>query len=175
MENVWDILTYLIDGCAISLLLFLIVSVYIPSLKNIRPAYLRVANITFAIIGLVPLGILVYLYTILVSETNGHLLFYWAKFVLVGLLLLGIVPILAFSRKRNTRVWFTCLLVVSIWAITHANAITDWTGLFVREGRFWSFKSEEPIIKWYRLAIALVFFLFCHWLTRRSIHRASQP
>lgn len=176
MEHIWDILTYLIDGYAISLLLFLIASVYIPALKNILPAYLRIANTSFALIGLVPLGILVFLHSIFVIETYnteaGHIFFYWAKFVLVGLLLLGIVPILAFSPKRNTKVWFTCLLIVCVWMITHANAIIDWIRLFVKEGRFWPFESEEPVIKWHRLAFALLFFLICYRFARRKVKRA---
>ncbi|NML40299.1 hypothetical protein HHL17_24090 [Chitinophaga sp. G-6-1-13] len=178
MENTWDILTYLIDGCVISLLLFLIASVYIPALKNIRPAYLRIANTAFAIIGLVPLGISIYMYSYFVIDTYSNeirrSLYYGARFILGGLLVLGIVPILALFRKYNTNIWFTFLLIVSIWAITHANAVAEWIALLALRGWFFHYGYEEPIIKWYRLVFALVFFLFCYWLTRRSVNRTSQ-
>ncbi|WP_343745650.1 hypothetical protein [Chitinophaga sp.] len=178
MENTWDIITYLIDGCAISLLLFLIASVYMPGLKNIRPAYLRIANTTFALIGLVPLGILIYFYTALTTAIFDNdvfaFLFGSAPFILTGVLLLGIVPILAVFRKRNTSIWFTCLLTVSVWAFTHANAVAEWIiWLILRETPSHP-ESEGPMVKWYRIAFALLFFLLCYWFARRKVNRAAQ-
>jgi hypothetical protein len=178
MEHIWDVLTYLIDGCAISLLLFLIASSFIPALKNIRPTYLRIANISFAFISLVPLGISIYMYSYFVIDTYSNAirrqLYFGARFILGGLLVLGVVPILAFFRRYNTNAWFSCLLIFSIWAIAHANAIAEWISLFALRGWFFNDSYEEPMIRWYRLAFALLFFLFCYGLTRRSISRASQ-
>lgn len=176
MQHTWDFLTYLIDGCAISIFVFLIASVFIPALKNIRPSYLRIANTTYAIMGLIPLGILIFLYGSIVLETYndpiGSVIYAWVKYALIAILLLGLVPLSAFSRKRAALVWFTCLLILSVPAITHVNTIAEWISAWAWKSSLFSFNPEAPIVKWYRLLIALLFFVICYWFTRRKISRA---
>ncbi|QOD67394.1 hypothetical protein HF324_33355 [Chitinophaga oryzae] len=177
MEHTWDILTYLIDGCAISIFLFLIAAVFIPALKNVRSTYLRIANTTFSILGLIALGISIVLYsTIAIDLRDNELLGFLshrAKFILAGLLLLGIVPIMALFGKRVTQTGFTCLLLIVVIIITHIDATSQW---LTNLTGFYSFPRghlyEAPIVKWYRLLIALLFFIICYWFTRRKISRA---
>ncbi|SJZ86041.1 hypothetical protein SAMN04488128_1011893 [Chitinophaga eiseniae] len=176
MQHTWDILTYLIDGCAVSLVLFLIASVFVPALKNIRSPYLRIANTAYAIMGLIPLGILIFFYGSVVMETYDDpirsSIYVWVKYALIVILLLGLVPASAFSPKRNAAVWFTCLLIVSVPAITHMSTIAEWIAAWAWKGYYFFNNKEAPMEKWYRLLIALLFFVICYWFTRRKISRA---
>lgn len=175
MRHTWDFLTYLIDGCAISLFLFLIASVFTPALKNIRPSYLRIANTAYAFMGLIPLGILIFFYGSVVIESYNDpvrsVIYLWVKYALLAILLLGIVPVSAFSAKRNTSVGFTCLLIISVLAITHMSMIAEYISAWAWKGRLFP-NPEAPMVKWYRLLIALLFFVICYWFTRRKISRA---
>lgn len=178
----WNTLIHLTEGCTISILFFLIASGCIPALKNMRPQYLRTANVLFSIVGLCMLTVSTALYgftTLFLdnfypstSSKNFESFSYRGKFIIAGSLILGIVPILAFSRRRNTTVVFTCLLLIAVSAIARAHEILQWilnlTGKY-KYNRVW---YEEPDAKWYRLAFAVVFFLICYWLTRRKISRA---
>lgn len=177
MRHLWDILTYLIDGCAISLVLFLVASVFIAALKSIRPEYLRIANTIFSTLGLMALGISIVLYSMIIIDLTGHeflgFLALRAKYILAGLLLLSVVPIMAFFQKRAANTGFTFLLLVSVIMITHADAVaqavTNMAGIY---GFADGLKPEAPLAKWYRLIIALLFFAVCYWQARRQLSRA---
>lgn len=177
MRHIWDILTYLTDGCAISLVLFLMAAVFIPAFKSIRPEYLRIANTIFSSLGLMALGISIVLYTMIIIDLTGHeflgFLALRAKYILAGLLLLSVVPIMTFFQKRAANTGFTCLLLISVVIITHADAVAqavaNLAGIY---GFADGLKPEAPLAKWYRLVIALVFFAICYWQAHRQLSRA---
>lgn len=178
MGIMWYILTYLTDGCAISILLFLIGSIFIPALRSLRPSYLRMANTIFAIAGLVALGISIFLYSIVVIELlhKEEFKFYSfiAKRILAGVVLLGIVPLFAFSRKCAINIGFTCVLLISITLIVHADLIAQQLVGLSGFNLYNSFWQEVAAAKWYRIAFALLFFLLCYWFARRKVNRPAQ-
>ncbi|NML40300.1 hypothetical protein HHL17_24095 [Chitinophaga sp. G-6-1-13] len=177
MIFVWNTTIYLLEGCIISLFLFLIASVFIPALKKIRPHYLHNANIAFAILGLIMLGLSIFLHflRILVAGMGGEVPVqrdYSAMITIMVLLLLGIVPVLAFSRKRNTTIWFTCLLLISISAIMHSIEIWQWIRNITGIDTYYYSHDYEPDAKWYRIAAAVLLFVVPYWFARRKISRA---
>nr|WP_295870418.1 hypothetical protein [uncultured Chitinophaga sp.] len=177
MQHTWDILTYLIDGSAISIFLFLIASLFISGLKNVQSVYLRIANTIFAILGLIALAILATTFSwIAINLRDNKILDFLAinaALALVILLLLSAVPIMAFSRKRVARTGFTWLLLISVIIITHVDAFVHWVN-DPKDIHYFldNLSNEAPVAKWYRLLIALLFFMICYWFTRRKINRA---
>ncbi|MBC9909072.1 hypothetical protein [Chitinophaga varians] len=89
----------------------------------------------------------------------------------MALLLLGIVPVLAFSRKRNTTVWFTCLLLISIGAIVHAIEIRHWIYNITGIDSYQYSPNHEPDTNRYRIAAAVLIFVVPYWFAHRKISR----
>lgn len=179
MVFIWTITIYLLEGCIISLFLFLIASAFIPALKKIRPHYLHNANIPFAILGLIMLvsSVLLHLIVIYFASVEYYKEVpprrnYRAEMIVMISLLCGIVPALAFSRKRNTSVWFTCLLLISVSIIAHIIEIMQWllnvTG--IEQTNYPDFYGPEA--NWYRISAAVLIFVVPYWFARRKISHA---
>lgn len=172
----WDTIIYLLEGCIISIFLFLIASVFIPALKRIRPYYLHNANIPFAILGVIMMGVSVFMQLVIlefgVNKDHPGPRGLSTKITLITLLLLGIVPALAFSRKRNTTVWFTCLLLVSVSMIVHAMDIMQWLLNITGIDEHHYYQQYGPDAIWYQIAAAILIFVVPYWFARRKINRA---